>query len=50
LNQFSEKKFEIIHEPKKKDFGKPDFIVRKNNLQIEFIETKDIGIDLDKNL
>lgn len=36
------------NEPKRKNFGAPDFIVFKNDVPIGYIETKDIGINLDK--
>ncbi len=39
---------EIEHDAKTKEGNKPDFIVTKNSVPILYIETKDIGIDLDK--
>lgn len=39
---------EIEHDSKTKEGNKPDFIVTKNNVPILYIETKDIGVDLDK--
>ncbi|HQG57958.1 MAG TPA: N-6 DNA methylase [Candidatus Dojkabacteria bacterium] len=39
---------EIEHDAKTKEGNKPDFIVTKNSVPILYIETKDIGVDLDK--
>ena len=39
---------EIEHDAKTKEGNKPDFIVAKNTVPILYIETKDIGVDLDK--
>ena len=38
----------IDHDARTDNKNKPDFIVRKNNIPILFIETKDIGVSLDK--
>lgn len=38
----------ILNDPKKSEHGAPDFIVIKKELPIGYIETKDIGKDLNK--
>lgn len=39
------KKLNVINEPKRKDFGAPDFEIRCNDAIISFIETKDVNDD-----
>lgn len=34
---------DVINEPKRKNYGAPDFEFRKNDVAIAFLETKDIG-------
>ena len=36
------------HDPKSKEGSKPDFVVHKHSIPILYIETKNIGTDLDK--
>ncbi|MFH1561504.1 MAG: type ISP restriction/modification enzyme, partial [Patescibacteria group bacterium] len=36
------------HDPRSKQGNKPDFVVQKNNVPILYIETKNIGVSLDK--
>ncbi|TGL63626.1 type ISP restriction/modification enzyme [Leptospira sarikeiensis] len=36
------------NEPKRSEFGAPDYVILKNNAPIGYIETKDIGENLDK--
>src|SRR3989344_1293605 len=38
----------IVHDDKAKQGNKPDFVIKKNRVPILYIETKDIGISLDK--
>ena len=38
----------IDHDAKAKDGNKPDFAILKNDIPILYIETKDIGVDLNK--
>ena len=38
----------IDHDPRSKQGNKPDFVILKNDIPILYIETKDIGISLDK--
>jgi predicted helicase len=40
------KNLQFTNEPKLIDCGRPDFIVTRNDARIGYIETKDIGIDL----
>ena len=40
-----EAQISIINEPKRKDYGAPDFEFRKNDIAIAFMETKDLGDD-----
>ncbi|MFH1601635.1 MAG: type ISP restriction/modification enzyme [Candidatus Shapirobacteria bacterium] len=40
--------FRFDHDAKAEEGNKPDFVVRKNNIPILYIETKDIGVSLDK--
>ena len=40
-------KIAVINEPKRKDYGAPDFELRREDIAISFIETKDLG---DKDL
>ena len=37
----------VINEPAGVDCGKPDYIIKKDNIPIGYIEAKDIGTDLD---
>ena len=39
---------DIQHDPIKKDNNKPDFVIAKNQVPVLYIETKNIGISLDK--
>ena len=39
---------EAINEPKRRTFGAPDFIVRKREIPLGYIEAKDLGKNLDK--
>ena len=43
-------KIEATNEPKRQACGAPDFIVSRKQLPIGYIETKDIGISLDRAL
>ena len=36
------------HDPKAKQGNKPDFVVVKSDVPLLYIETKDIGVSLDK--
>jgi len=38
----------ILNDPKRSEHGAPDFIILKKELPIGYIETKDIGVNLDK--
>lgn len=38
----------VLNDPKRSEHGAPDFIIIKKELPVGYIETKDIGIDLDK--
>ena len=38
----------IDHDPRSKQRNKPDFVILKNDVPILYIETKDIGVSLDK--
>lgn len=38
----------IDHDPKASQGNKPDFIIKKNDIPILYIETKDVGVSLDK--
>ena len=38
----------VTNEPKRQECGAPDYIVTRNNIPMGYIETKDIGISLDK--
>jgi len=38
----------IGHDDKSKQGNKPDFVIKKNSVPILYIETKDIGVSLDK--
>lgn len=38
----------VTNEPKRQACGAPDLIAERKNVPVGFIETKDIGIDLDK--
>jgi hypothetical protein len=40
--------FQAINEPKRRTFGAPDYIVRKREIPLGYIEAKDVGKDLDK--
>lgn len=40
-------KITVINEPKRKDYGAPDFELRRDDIAISFLETKDLG---DKDL
>ncbi|MBE2188339.1 MAG: N-6 DNA methylase, partial [Candidatus Kapabacteria bacterium] len=43
-----EKEIIVTNEPRRQQFGAPDYIITKNDIQIGYIEAKDIGdIDLD---
>ena len=44
LNMGVKKEFQVavINEPKRKDYGAPDFELRKNDVAIAFLETKDL--------
>ena len=37
-----------INEPKRRTFGAPDYVVRKREIPLGYIEAKDVGKDLDK--
>jgi len=39
---------EIEHDPKTQEGNKPDFVILKNSVPLLYIETKDIGVSLDK--
>lgn len=38
----------VINEPKRQEFGAPDYVIKKNRVPIGYIEAKDIGTDLNK--
>ncbi len=42
------KDIQAINEPKRRTFGAPDYIIRKREIPLGYIEAKDIGKDLDK--
>ena len=42
------KDIEAINEPKRRTFGAPDYVVRKREIPLGYIEAKDVGKDLDK--
>jgi predicted helicase len=37
-----------INEPKRRTFGAPDYVIRKREIPLGYIEAKDVGKDLDK--
>ncbi|CAN5551991.1 DNA methyltransferase [soil metagenome] len=37
-----------INEPKRRTFGAPDYVIRKRQIPLGYIEAKDVGKDLDK--
>jgi type I restriction-modification system DNA methylase subunit len=37
-----------INEPKRRTFGAPDYVIRRREIPIGYIEAKDVGKDLDK--
>ncbi len=39
---------QAINEPKRRTFGAPDYIIRKREIPLGYIEAKDVGKDLDK--
>lgn len=39
---------QIINEPKRQDFGAPDFVLKRGQLPIGYIETKTVGAALDE--
>ncbi|MBA3631494.1 MAG: N-6 DNA methylase [Acidobacteria bacterium] len=39
---------EAINEPKRRTFGAPDYVIRKREIPLGYIEAKDVGKDLDK--
>lgn len=38
----------VLNDPKRSEHGAPDFVILKRELPIGYVETKDIGIDLNK--
>lgn len=44
----NEQKYRIHHDARSIGGNKPDFVILKNNIPLLYIETKNIGIDLDK--
>ena len=42
------KDIEAINEPKRRTFGAPDYVIRKREIPLGYIEAKDVGKDLDK--
>ncbi len=38
----------VINEPKRQEFGAPDYVIKKDEVAIGYIEAKDIGTDLNK--
>ena len=42
------KDIEAINEPKRRTFGAPDYVIRKREIPLGYIEAKDVGRDLDK--
>ena len=42
------KVMQINHDSTNDNGNKPDFVISKNNVPILYIETKDIGVSLDK--
>jgi len=38
----------IINEPKRQEFGAPDYVIKKKDIPVGYIEAKDIGVDLNK--
>lgn len=38
----------VINEPKRQEFGAPDYVIKRNNIPIGYIEAKDVGVDLNK--
>ncbi len=43
-----DKDITAINEPKRRTFGAPDYVVRKREIPLGYIEAKDVGKDLDK--
>jgi hypothetical protein len=42
------KDISAINEPKRRTFGAPDYVIRKRQIPLGYIEAKDVGKDLDK--
>ncbi|MFN2393625.1 MAG: type ISP restriction/modification enzyme, partial [Pyrinomonadaceae bacterium] len=42
------KDIEAINEPKRRTFGAPDYVIRKREIPLGYIEAKDVGKDLDR--
>jgi len=38
----------VINEPKRQEFGAPDYVIKRKDIPIGYIEAKDIGVDLSK--
>ncbi len=43
-----DKDITAINEPKRRTFGAPDYVIRKREIPLGYIEAKDVGKDLDK--
>ncbi len=38
----------VTNEPKRQEFGAPDYVIKRNNIPIGYIEAKDVGVDLNR--
>lgn len=47
-NLKSDDSVNVLNDPKRSEHGAPDFVILKKELPIGYIETKDIGVDLNK--
>ncbi len=48
LIQSFEKELQIVNDPKRSEYGAPDFIFLRKDLTVGYAETKDVGVSLDK--
>jgi len=42
------KGIKVTNEPKREEFGAPDYVIKNQDIPIGYIEAKDIGVDLNK--
>ena len=43
-----DKDITAINEPKRRTFGAPDYVIRKREIPLGYIEAKDVGKDLER--